>query len=314
MENKKEYSISLAGILLFVVIFMVLVIFFALLVIDNAKQDAVLAEREQQIENLQSEIAKLNNTENDLSNNTETTETTDEYSSNGIEKNEALYSIIGVEFSKSDEELDYQYKFLDNKDKLNDILKIISKATIYDPKTFIADFGDIPPIMTIYFTDSRPLHLMAADGYDDDGNIVNLICIYYDSNGSDKTLYKTDTEFAKYIEDTFENSKSNNISKGKEIYGLIAQSNLSNEECEYYNTKYLVIEGNDIYFSNNLSDRIYEGNFTKLSDNTLDIKLKEETQDYAFYTASIFKMENKNGLDFIRIENGDSYILYSIIK
>ena len=168
--------------------------------------------------------------------------------------------------------------------------------------------------MTIYFTDSRPLHLMAVDGYDDDGNIVNLICIYYDSNGSDKTLYKTDTEFAKYIEDTFENSKSNNISKGKEIYGLIAQSNLSNEECEYYNTKYLVIEGNDIYFSNNLSDRIYEGKFTKLSDNTLDIKLKEETQDYAFYTASIFKMENKNGLDLIRIENGDSYILYSIIK
>ncbi len=319
MDNKKEVRITLSTIIIIIVVFVLLVIACCLAISNSIKKNYEVANQKDQINEMQNQIKDLNNSINTLIDdnkvkNVEKPVVTDKNATNEITDNEVLYGIISVGVDSADE-ITYEYKFLDDKKELDNFVKEISNAEMYHQNTFIADFGDTPPLLTLFFTDERPLHLMAVDGYNDDGDIVNLICIYYDSeSGSDKTLYKVDTEFANYIEKTYRNTRSNKISEGKEIYGLINKSNLSNEEDELYNFPYLVLEGNLIYLSNNLSDRIYEGTYKLRNGNTLEIALNKETEDYAFLTASIFKKDSRDGIDYIRIENGESYIEYEIIK
>lgn len=77
-----------------------------------------------------------------------------------------------------------------------------------------------------------------------------------------------------------------------------------------YTEKYIVLEGNSIYFSNNLSDKIYEGTYKVDSKNNIDYKTINETQDYAFYTASIFRFETINGKKNIIVDNGPDEMMY----
>ena len=79
---------------------------------------------------------------------------------------------------------------------------------------------------------------------------------------------------------------------------------------DFYTEKYIVLEGNSIYFSNDLSDRIYEGTYKVDSKNNIEYKTLKETQDYAFYTASIFRFETINGKKNIIVDNGPDEMMY----
>ena len=77
-----------------------------------------------------------------------------------------------------------------------------------------------------------------------------------------------------------------------------------------YTEKYIVLEGNSIYFSNNLSDKFYEGTYKVDSKNNIDYKTLKETQDFAFYSASIFRFETINGKKNIIVDNGPDEMMY----
>ena len=314
MDNKKEVKINLSTIIVLIFIIVLLIIACCLVISNSIKKDIAMEKQQQQIEELQSEVKDLNNAVNTTTINTEN-EDENTLATNKIINKKVTYGMIGVEKKPLEEDITYVYKFFDNKEEIDSIVKIIDNAKIYHEKSFIASFGDTPPIMTLYFEDGSPLHIMACDSYDDDGTISNLICIYYDEeSNSDKTLYSVDIEFANYIEKLYQTVTENNVSKNKEIYGLIALSNLSSDEEKTYNYRYLVIEDDNIYFTNNLKDKVYEGTCKVLNNGIINIDLKEETQDLAFYTAAEFKKEYKDDIEFIKIENGDSYIQYEIIK
>lgn len=105
-------------------------------------------------------------------------------------------------------------------------------------------------------------------------------------------------------------STKNSISSNKEIYKLVRTKDLDISDLEDYDEKYIVLDGNSIYFSTDLSDKIYEGTYKVDSKNNIDYKTLNETQDYAFYTASIFRFETINGKKNIVIDNDPNGMMY----
>ena len=315
MEEKKEVKITLSTIIVIIFIMVLLVITSVLAIRNNILKSERLANQETQIKELQDQVTVLKNSLNEKADKKDIKkEEKDNKASNIIQNKEMSFAIVSVERTPSTEEFAYNSKFVDSKENLKELKDLINSLVAYQEKSFIADFGDMPPMMTIYFENGKPLHLMAMDGYVDEGEEVNLICLYYDVNGSDKTLYKIDSKFADYLEKLFEKTNSNKISEGKEIYGLTSLSNISNEEEKIYNNQFLVIENDTLYFSNDLKDKIYESECKILNDNTIEINPKKETQDYAFYTASKFEKKNVDDCDYIEIVNGDRSITYQKIK
>lgn len=315
MENKKEVKITLSTIITIIFIMVLLVITSVLAIRNNILKNERLANQDNQIKQLQDQVTVLTNSLNEKADKKDIKkEETNNKASNIIQNKEMSFAIVSVERTPSTEKFAYNSKFVDSKEDLKELKDLINSVVPYHEKSFIADFGDMPPMMTIYFDNGKPLHLMAMDGYIEDDEEVNLVCLYYDINGSDKTLYKVESKFADYLEKLFNKTTSNTITNGKEIYGLTALTNLSEDELDVYQNQFLVIENDEIYFSHDLKDNIYEGKCKILNDNTIDIELKKDTQDYAFYTASKFEKKNIDDWDYIEIKNGDSSITYQKIK
>ena len=104
-------------------------------------------------------------------------------------------------------------------------------------------------------------------------------------------------------------STEKTTTSNKEVYKRVKAIGFDESELEYYG-KYMVLEGNSIYFSNDLSDKFYEGTYKVDSKNNIDYKTLKETQDFAFYSASIFRFETINGKKNIIVDNGPDEMIY----
>lgn len=180
-------------------------------------------------------------------------------------------------------------KMITDKKEIKSLINIIDSAKQYEAKSFIPNFGDVPPILEVYLTNGEKYTIITGDNINDNGNIVNLMTKYSKQDASDKTLFKLDTKLAEHIETLYNTINNSSLTSEKEIYKKVSVVNMDDSEASYYNEDFIVLENGKMYFSSNLSDKILEGTYTVNSNNTIDYKLLKETQDYAFYTASIFK-------------------------
>ena len=117
------------------------------------------------------------------------------------------YIVLELEDIEAEERnqqgLEYKTKNITDKHKIENLMKLIDSATLYEEKSFIADFGDMPPAAEIYLSNGDHFRVFAGDEYNDNGDIVNLMCKYYNEDGSDKTLYKLNAKLGEYIENLF---------------------------------------------------------------------------------------------------------------
>ncbi len=117
------------------------------------------------------------------------------------------YIVLEIEDLEAEEKnqqgLEYKTKKITDTQKINSLIEIINNATLYNEKSFIPDFGDIPPTATIYLPNGESFRVIAGDEYNDSGNIVNLMVKYSKEDGSDKTLYQVSKKLGESIEDLF---------------------------------------------------------------------------------------------------------------
>ena len=76
------------------------------------------------------------------------------------------------------------------------------------------------------------------------------------------------------------------------------------------NCIYLIIEGNEIYFSANKENKMLEGTFTVNSNDEIEYRLIKDTQDFAFYTAATYKFETIDGKLNIVVDSGNIGKIY----
>ena len=172
MENKKVIKISLStffGILAIIVI----AIMFYYIIINNEKNSEI-----SKVSELNNQISSLENTKN----------------------LNVSYIVLEVEDTDAKEGLAYKNKKITNKEKINLLMKIVDSAESYEEKSFIADFGDVPPSATIYLMNGEKYSISAGDEINDNGDTVNLMTKWNSNDGSDKTLYKVNTKLGEYIE------------------------------------------------------------------------------------------------------------------
>ena len=96
----------------------------------------------------------------------------------------------------------------------------------------------------------------------------------------------------------------------KEVYKRVKTEGLDKTDLEYYNEKYIVLDGNRIYFSNDLSYKILEGTYTIDSKNNIEYNMPDSAQDYAFYGAASFKFETINGKKNIVLDCDPNGMMY----
>ena len=101
--------------------------------------------------------------------------------------------------------------------------------------------------------------------------------------------------------------ESNN---SKEVYKRREIKNMDEAEVAYYPEEYIILEEDTMYFSKDLSEKVLESTYTIDDEKNIQYKLLTETQDYAFYTASLFRIEEINGKMNIVIDNGENGIMY----
>lgn len=302
MEEKKSLKISLSTFLLFLALIVIIAMAYYIYTEkvhynkEIADLEANAINMQNTIDNLQGKIDSISNT---ISNNKEEISNTDNVS----------YIIIAVEDTSADE-LSSKMKIITDENEIKSLMNIINSAKEYKATSDIPDFGDMPPSVEVYLANGEKYTIIAGDNINDDGNVVNLMTKWYKQDGSDKTLFKVDTKLAEYIEKLYKNSNDSSITTEKEIYRKVSVVNMDDSELEYYNENFIVLENGKMYFSNNLSDKILEGTYTVNSNNTIEYKLLKETQDYAFYTASIFKFENINSKKNIVVDNAPDGTMY----
>ena len=96
----------------------------------------------------------------------------------------------------------------------------------------------------------------------------------------------------------------------KEVYKRVKTEGLDKTDLEYYNEKYIVLDGNRIYFSNDLSDKILEGTYTIDSKNNIEYNMPDSAQNYAFYGGASFKFETINGKKNIVLDCNPNGMMY----
>ena len=114
------------------------------------------------------------------------------------------YVDVSVEDTSAGE-LAYKSKRITDKQEIKSLMDIIESATVYETKSFIADFGDCPPSVEIYDYNGVKYTIAAGDEIDDAGSSVNLMTKWYSEDGSDKTLYKVESKLGEYIEKLYNN-------------------------------------------------------------------------------------------------------------
>ena len=136
------------------------------------------------------------------------------------------------------------------------------------------------------------------------GKVANL-------NNEISSLQGTVNQLQGKIENISNTINSNtSTTSNKEVYKRVKTIGLDESELEYYGKKYMVLEGNSIYFSNDLSDKFYEGTYEVDSQNNINYKSFDETLDYAFFTASLFRFETINGKKNIIVDNSPEEMMY----
>ena len=300
MENKRG---SLSTVFLVIAIILI-VVMGAFMYMQKTEADRQIAELEnnrsqmqETINNLQGEIDSISNTIN--SNNKENTPNT----------NEESFIVISVE-NKNASELASKYKMITDKKEIGDLIDIINGASKYEAKSFIPNLGDNPPTVEVYEANGKKYTIAAGDQIDDEGNIVNLITKWEKQDGSDKEFYKVDIKLAEYIENLYNTSKSSSVTSNKEIYTRVSIHNMESSAWEVYNQIFIVVEENKMYFSTDLSDKILEGTYKLNSNNDIEYKMLQPTQDYAFYGASVYRVETINGEKTIVIDNAPNGTMY----
>lgn len=302
MEEKKSFKISLSIVLLILSLIVIIVMAYYIYT-EKMKNNREIADLEANAVNMQSTIddlqKKIDSISNTISNNTENTSNTDN----------VAYIIIQVEDTSANE-LSSKMKIITDEKEIKSLMNIINSAKEYETSSFISAFGDMPPSLEVYKTNGEKYSIIAGDNINDDGNVVNLMTKWHKQDGSDKSLFKVDTKLAEYIENLYNNIETSSLTSEKEIYKKVSVLDMDSSELENYNETFIVLEKDTIYFSNNLSDKILEGTYTVNSDNTIEYNVLKETQDYAFYTASIFKFENVNGKKNIVVDNSPNGTIY----
>ena len=101
---------------------------------------------------------------------------------------------------------EYAYKNVTITDRniINILMEKINNAKIYEPQSFIPEFGDPPPTVEIYYSNGEKCSIFAGDEIDDNGEIVNLFAKWNSDDGDDKTIYKVNEKMAEYIEKIYE--------------------------------------------------------------------------------------------------------------
>lgn len=129
---------------------------------------------------------------------------------NNFQKSSEKSSVSYIEIETEDKvaekktgSLEYKKKKITDREKIESIMKIIDSATLYNSKSEIPDFGDVPPSATIYLTNGKEYSVIAGDEINDNGEYVNLMCIWYTNDGSDKKTYKVNAKLGEYIEKLF---------------------------------------------------------------------------------------------------------------
>ncbi len=201
MEEKQVTKISLSTFILIIAIIVIVVMGYCIYKLYNDKEIA-----NNQIENLNNEISKLEDVKNNLQKSQETnTASTDSKKQNASkeEENSVSYVIINVEDTQA-QGLEYKSKKIEDKDEIKDLIKIIDSAELYDgTKLMTSDLGDCPPCATIYLSNGENYHIAAADEKLAVDGRVNIMTKWYAPDESDKTVYKVSTKLATYIENLY---------------------------------------------------------------------------------------------------------------
>lgn len=238
--EKKERTISLTSYLATLIIMALVIV--AILIYKGNKDNSQKRSLNLVQSNIeQTEIEENNIVQDILDENSKSSTENQVKKSTEIENTpiENIAHIIlkleDVEAEKNSSNLEYKEKKITDKKKINEIMKIIDSAEIYTEKSFIPDFGDVPPCATIYFKDGKKYSVMAGDEIDDKGNMVNLMCKWYREDGNDKTLYKVNEKLGECLEKIFNEGNSEKEEK------------VSNEDTTYKEiTKEL--DGIDVFF------------------------------------------------------------------
>lgn len=99
-------------------------------------------------------------------------------------------------------------------------------------------------------------------------------------------------------------------SSGKEIYKRVKTEGEVKDEEVYQYEQYLVLDGDSIYFSGDLSDKILEGTYTVDADNHIEYTLVKETQDGIFYISADYRFETINNRKTIVVDGGEYGKMY----
>jgi len=306
MAKEKAKHDGLLCFLLALIVVLILIIAICASIMYMQKMEA-----DKEITELENKASELQEAINDLQGKTENISNT--MNSNNKENishiNEKTFMIISVE-NKNANEPASKYKMVTDKKAIGDLIDIINSASKYEAKSFIPDLGDTPPTVEVYEDNGEKYTIFAGDKIDDNGNIVNLMVKYNKHDGSDKELYKLDIKLEEYIENLYNTSKLSTVEDNKEIYKRVSISDMEDSAWEVYNEIFIVVEENTMYFSTDLSDKILEGTYKLNSNNDIEYKLLQPTQDYAFYTASTFKFETINGEKNIVIDNSPNGMMH----
>ena len=196
----KQKNISLSTIFLVIFVFVIIIMAFFIYKLDKEKNAEIskVKDLNNQVSSLESEVENLQGKINIISS-TINPENTD--------KSSVSYVVLSIEDIEAEEKnqqgLESKTKKITDKEKIDSLMKIINSATEYQEKSFIPDFGDIPPCAIIYLANGEKYTVCAGDQIDDNGETVNLMTKWYSEDGSDKTMYKLNTKLGEYIEKLF---------------------------------------------------------------------------------------------------------------
>ena len=210
MEGKNVAKISLSTFFLILAIIAIVVMGIFIYKLNNDKTAEIQksTELQAQVNSLNGTVSDLQGKINSISNTINNSDNTvSNNSQNKTESSSVSYIVLELEDIEAEEKnqqgLEYKNKKITDKKKIDVLMEIIDSATTYKEKSFIADFGDVPPSAKIYLSNGESYTVAAGDEYDDAGNVVNLMTKWYSEDGSNKTLYKVNTKLGEQIEKIF---------------------------------------------------------------------------------------------------------------
>ena len=163
-------------------------------------------------------VNKTNKNEIASINNNSSNSNIEEDNNNIKNETNVSYVVLEIEDLEAEERnqqgLEYKNKKITDMSQIDLLMEIIDSATPYKEKSFISDFGDVPPSAKIYLSNGESYTVAAGDEYEDAGNVVNLMTKWYSKDGSNKTLYQVNAKLGEFIEKL---ANEENIQESKDI-------------------------------------------------------------------------------------------------